>query len=95
MRGLVRREPTRPPRFRNYTWAELMKRVLAIDVLQCPCGGTRRLIAMITLDDVILRILRCLGVVDAISERGPPAEATSRTTIPPELSRDDVRLVLE
>ena len=35
-------------RWRNYTWAELMKRVWAIDVLECPrCFGRMRLVAAI------------------------------------------------
>ncbi len=34
-------------RSRNYSWAELMKRVFLFDVLQCPCGGSRRRIATI------------------------------------------------
>ncbi len=35
-------------RSRNYTWAELMRRVWSIDVLQCPqCGGRMRILAAI------------------------------------------------
>jgi hypothetical protein len=62
---------------RNYTWAELMKRVLALDVLQCPCGGRRSLIAVITQMSVIRAILLSLGLNPdppvCGSARGPPA----------------------
>ena len=42
-----RQKPAQQHR-RNYSWAELMKRVFAIDVLQCDrCGGVMRLMAAI------------------------------------------------
>ena len=54
---------------RNYSWAELMKRVFSIDVLQCPrCGGRMRIIAAIHPPDAIRKILECLG----LSSRPPP-----------------------
>ncbi len=35
-----------PVHGRNYGWAELMKRVFALDVLACPgCGGQMKVIA--------------------------------------------------
>ena len=35
-------------RHRNYTWAELMKRVYLVDVLECErCGGTMKILAAI------------------------------------------------
>jgi hypothetical protein len=83
------------PRSRNYTWAELMKRVFLIDVLRCPCGGTRRLIASITEAAVIMRILRCLGLAAGSSERASP-EVTAITS--PDHPRSDfreIRLVIE
>jgi hypothetical protein len=35
-----------PPRLRpkRYSWAELMQRAFAVDVLQCPCGARRRVL---------------------------------------------------
>jgi hypothetical protein len=61
------------------TWAELLRRVFAIDVLTCPhCGGARRLIAMITDGDVVRRILEHLELPCA-----PPEIASARA--PPEL----------
>ncbi len=64
---------TRP---RNYSWAELMKRVFAIDVLECPCGGRRSVIAVITQPPIIRAILDCLGLSSAGSARSPPGTRT-------------------
>jgi hypothetical protein len=50
-----------------------MKRVFLIDVLCCPCGGSRRLLTVITDRNVIVAILRCLGLAESESARGPPA----------------------
>src|SRR5262249_34241196 len=48
---------------RNYSWAHLMKRVFAIDVLQCDrCGGVMRIIAAIHPPDTTQKILDCLGL---------------------------------
>jgi hypothetical protein len=84
-----------PPRSRNYTWAELMKRVFLVDVLQCPCGGSRRLIANITEADTIARILRCLGLAGTSSARGPPNPAPTAASDEPSPDAEEVRLVLE
>jgi hypothetical protein len=47
----------------NRTWAELMRRGLDIDVLECPaCGGRLRFVAAIMLSSAIRRILRHLGL---------------------------------
>src|SRR5260370_40523692 len=41
------------PRKRNYSWAELMKRVFLVDVLECDrCGGRLKIIAAIHSPDV-------------------------------------------
>ena len=62
--------PTRRgPRSRNYTWAELMRRVFAVDVLECPaCRGRMRVLAAIHSVSAIRAILECLG----IPARPPP-----------------------
>jgi len=45
------------------TWAELLKRVFALDVLECPhCGGRRKLIALISDGVVVRKILDHLGL---------------------------------
>jgi hypothetical protein len=57
------------PRDRNYSWAELMKRVWALDVLECPrCHGRLRILAAIHSPDAIGKILDCLG----LPSRAPP-----------------------
>jgi hypothetical protein len=56
-------------RSRNYSWAQLMKRVFAIDVLQCDrCGGLMRLMAAIHSPETTRKILERLG----LPSRPPP-----------------------
>jgi hypothetical protein len=62
---------------RNRTWAELMRRGLEIDVLQCPhCGGRMRFVAAILRSSAVRRILRHLGLpadqVELAPARAPP-----------------------
>jgi len=58
-------------------WAELLKKVFAIDIFFCDrCGGRRRIVAAITQLDVADAILRCLvpfGVRE--TARAPPTTA--------------------
>ena len=62
-------EPRTFPHPRNYTWAELMKRVWALDVLECPrCQGHMRVLAAIHPPDATQKILDCLG----LPSRAPP-----------------------
>jgi hypothetical protein len=61
----------------HHPWAELLKRVFAVDVLRCPdCGGRRRIIASITQGSVIRAILATLGLPTEAPTvylaRGPP-----------------------
>jgi len=68
-------EPTAAPvhASRNYSWAELMKRVWQIDVLECPrCRGGMRLLAKIHSSNAIQRILKSLG----LPTRPPPVAPT-------------------
>jgi hypothetical protein len=54
---------------RRLAWAELLRRVFAVDVLQCPrCGGRMRLLAAIQPPDVTEAILDCLE----LPSRAPP-----------------------
>ena len=54
---------------RNYSWAELMRRVFEIDVLECPeCRGRMRILASIHSPDAIRAILECVG----LPARAPP-----------------------
>ena len=58
---------------RRYPWAELLRRVFAIDVLVCVhCGGARRLLAAITAPRSIERVLRAMGL-SAEAPMLPPA----------------------
>lgn len=43
-------------------WAEMLQRVYQEDVLACPCGARRKLIAYIVERKVVKSILECLGL---------------------------------
>ncbi len=54
---------------RNYSWAELMKRVFGFDVLKCDaCGGRMRILCAVNPPEAIKKILDCLG----LPSRPPP-----------------------
>ena len=59
-----------PSRPRNYSWAELMRRVFEIDVLECPRCAARpmRILAAIHPPETTTVILECLG----LPTRAPP-----------------------
>ncbi len=60
-------EPALRPR--RLAWAELLRRVFAVDVLECPrCGGRMRLLAAIQPPHVTQAILDCLE----LPSRAPP-----------------------
>ena len=60
---------------RNYSWAELMRRVFSADVLRCDrCGGRMRILAAITPPEAIRKILDCLG----LPSRPPPLARPER-----------------
>ena len=67
--------------------SELLLRVFREDVLRCPCGGRRVVLAFITEKKVIHAILEHLGVPTT----GPPI-APARSTSPDEFTgwQDDV-----
>jgi hypothetical protein len=64
----------RPPDSR-IPWSDLLLRVFREDVLACPCGGRRKVIAFINERSVIEEILRHLG----LPTTGPPT-APARLT---------------
>src|SRR5262249_27229367 len=71
--------PTEPssavPHGPNYTSAELMKRVWALDVLECPrCRGRMRILADLHSPDPIEKILKCLD----FPSRAPPVSPAAR-----------------
>ena len=45
-----------------FWWADLLKRVFAIEVLACACGGRRRVLAVIQDRQVARKILEHLGL---------------------------------
>ena len=54
-------------------WAELLKRVFAIEVLVCDrCGGRRRVLKFICKPSAIERILKHLGLPTEAPARAPP-----------------------
>jgi Putative transposase len=59
-------------------WADLLKKVFAVDVLACPCGGRLQIIAFITETTVAKRILDHLG----LDSRRPPV---ARAQAPPDV----------
>jgi len=53
-------------------WADLLRRVFAIDILECPrCGSRTRILVAIHPPDTTRAILECL----ALPSRAPPAAA--------------------
>jgi hypothetical protein len=69
--------PEDEPADRRPTWAELLERTFAEDVLRCPdCGGRRRRIAIVNDQLVARRILRHIGArhepLDLAPARPPP-----------------------
>lgn len=68
--------PAEPPTSgggRGWRWADLMRRVFAVDVLAwAHCGGRLRLVATVEASDVTRRILRHLGLPNEVP---PPTPA--------------------
>jgi hypothetical protein len=75
--------PARRPR--RLAWADLMRRVFAIDVLECPrCGGSMRILAAIHPPETARAILECL----ALPSRAPPIQPARRDEVEPEALPD-------
>ena len=73
-------------------WADLLRRVLAVDVLSCPCGGRLQLVAFIAEVTVAKRILDHLGL-DSPGAAGRPRPGAARRARPRlELRRRRLRL---
>ncbi len=79
------RKPRRPDS--KIRWADLLQRVFREDVLACPCGGRRRMLAFITERSAIKAILEHLG----LPTTGPPI-APAGSGAPPDAVpwQDDV-----
>ena len=76
-----------PLRPRRLSWAQLLKRVFAVDAFQCDCGGRMRILAAIDQPEVARAILDCLG----LSSRAPPLAPAP----PPEPEPTDLELGFE
>lgn len=59
-------------------WAEALKRAFGFEIMECPCGGRRQLLAAVQSSVQIEKILRHVGLWqqqhDVIAIRGPPGE---------------------
>ena len=76
-------QPSAAQHGRNYSWADLMKRVWALDVLECPrCQGRMRIVAAIHPPDATRKILNCLG----LPSRTPPVMYWRQTYLEPNAS---------
>ena len=71
--GAAEREDTWPAlRARRRRWAELLRRVFAVDVEVCPrCGGAARIIGFVTQPTVVGRILAHLAQRGVDARAGP------------------------
>jgi hypothetical protein len=72
------KEASPPEKPRDWRWADLMRRVFDLDVLECPrCGGRMSVIATIEAADVLRKILGHLGLPTdpptPLSARPPPS----------------------
>jgi Putative transposase len=54
--------PSGSPRAGRVPWAELLRRVFATDVLSCPCGGRRSVIAVVVDSALARAVLATLGL---------------------------------
>jgi hypothetical protein len=90
--GRVAAEPSPTPdgttlRPRRLAWADLLRRVFAVDVLECPrCGGRMRLLAAIHPPDATQAILECLE----LPSRAPPTAAPRPQDTGPEIEVPDL-----
>jgi hypothetical protein len=74
----ARRAP--PPPLRNWTWAALMRRAFAVDVLACPrCGGRLRVIATVEDPVAVRQILAAHRAAEPLGP-GPPGGASAIAT---------------
>ena len=75
---------------RRLPWADLLRRVYAVDVLRCDrCGGRMRVLAFIRTAAVVRRILEHLGL-PAEPPRTAPARASPEPDDDPGWRDDDV-----
>ena len=68
--------PSAPAPRKRFSWAELLRRVFAVDVLACPrCKGRRHFVSVITDPALIRRILEHLKLpTESLALAPPPAQ---------------------
>ena len=63
---------------RRLDWARLLRRVWGVEVLRCPCGGRRKIAAVVSHPEVAAQVLEALGVhaeaPPLAKARAPPAQ---------------------
>ena len=69
----------RPPPRPRIDWATLLRHTFGLDVLECPCGGRRRVLAAVTSPSVAEQVLRALGKL-------PPHPPLATGPPPPQLA---------
>ena len=74
--------PSGSPRAGRVPWAELVRRVFATDVLSCPCGGRRSVIAVVVDSALARAVLAALGAaVHAGDVRACAGPAAARALV--------------
>ena len=71
--------PTPLPHRPRTDWATLLRHSFGLDVLQCPCGGRRRVLAVVASPAVAEKVLRDIGKL-------PPHLPLPTGPPPPQLS---------
>jgi hypothetical protein len=89
LRRVVMQAPPPPPapvgtpapvaRRRRLDWATALQRTFGVDVWRCPCGGARRIRAVVTHHATAESMLRSMGLM-------PPRAVLPRAHAPPQLS---------
>jgi hypothetical protein len=59
-------------------WAELLRRIYLVNVLACPCGGRRAIVADISEREVVVAILAHLGAASVCAADRAGAESRLR-----------------
>ena len=89
LRRVVMQAPPPPPapvgtpapvaRRRRLDWATALQRTFGVDLWRCPCGGARRIRAVVTHHATAESMLRSMGLM-------PPRAVLPRAHAPPQLS---------
>ena len=53
-------------------WSVLLRRVFLHEILRCPCGGKRRVLAMVFNRESIRRVLKHMALPEEAPARSPP-----------------------